>query len=104
MSQPKLLTLSDVTATLANTAYQLTATVTPASSIAIQGKASNAGVVYIGDSNVAAGRGLEVQPGDILEIDGPLIRGVSEELYLSDLYISAPNAGDKVKVVYFGKR
>jgi hypothetical protein len=73
-----------------------------AASIVIQAPASNVGLVYLGGTDLdATHRALELAPGSSVEITGPDIRGIGEELDIGRIMVDAANNGDKISVGYF---
>lgn len=100
----KLFTLADVTVTTAGTRVQITTTETPVSSVVFTAPAANTGVIYIGDSSVAAARGIEIAKGTSVTINQDMARSAGEEYVLSDFYADAATNGDKVKVSYVKRR
>jgi hypothetical protein len=101
----KLFTLADITVAAAATRQQVTATSTRVTSIVFQGPAANTGAVYVGDSNVAAARGIEIPKGTSITVTADLLgRPGGEEFDLSDFYVDAATTGDKVKVSYVKRK
>lgn len=94
--------LGYVTVVAAGTPVPLSATAIQAPGCVIQAAKTNTGVVYVGGSNLdATHRGNELSPGDSIEIIGPMIRGIEEELNLALIKVDAATSGDKVVVSYF---
>ena len=101
----KLNTLADVTVTTAGTRVQVTSTDTPCTTVIIQAKATNTGLVIVGDSSVSASRGIELSAGEEISIAAdPSGRPGGEELNLADFWVDAATNGDKVKVAYVKRR
>jgi hypothetical protein len=101
----KLITQAQVTVTTAGTRVQISSTQTPVYSVVFSAPAANSGAIYIGDSNVAAGRGVEMAKGTSFTISGDVTsRSGQEELFLSDFYVDAATSGDKVNVSYVTRR
>ena len=77
----------------------------PCTSIIIQAKNSNTGLIYVGDSTVSSANGLELNPGEALEIVGDDRNdGQADETVLADLWIDAAVGGEGVKIAYYKKR
>lgn len=76
----------------------------PVSSLTITALDSNTGDMYVGDSSVVAGTGTPLPPGAVAVLTGDEIRGITEEFYLSDVYINSGTAGNKVRLLAFQRR
>lgn len=101
----KLKTDSAVNVATAGTRVQLTSSDTIFSSIIIQAKSANTGIIYVGDSSVSSANGLELSAGESLEISGDLRNeGQTDELVMSDLWIDASVNGEGVKIARYIKR
>lgn len=101
----KLNTLADVTVTTAGTRVQISTADTPITSIILQAKTANSGVIIVGDSAVAAGVGIELAPGASITITADLSgRQGGEEMILSDFWADSATNGNKVKVAYVKRR
>lgn len=97
----KVFSIADVTVTTAGTEVQLSSTTIRASSVTIQALNTNTGFIYVGDSNVASGRGIELDAGQAITISADLSgRPGGDEIDLSDIYVDSSVNGEKVKVVY----
>lgn len=97
--------LGYVTVTAAGTPVQVSANDIRTPAVHIQAATTNAGLVYVGGSSLdATHRGVELSPGAGIEITGPSIGGIEEEMFLSELKIDAATNGDKVLVSYFVRR
>lgn len=71
--------------------------------VTIQWHPSNAGNVYIGDENVAAGRGLilnAANPVINLSVDETEADEDIAQIDLTDIWVDAANSADKVKIAY----
>lgn len=79
------------TVAAAGTAEPLIATSTTVLAVKVQAKAGNTGVVYVGASTVAAGRGIELAAGERLEFPGCF--HVDD---LAFLHVDAATTGDGV--------
>ena len=100
----KLVPLGVVTVTTAATAVPLTSTARPASTIFIQADKLNAGDIYVGDSTVDSTNGIVLEPGATLPLSGDQIRGITEGLILSDIFIDADTDGNSVRVYFLARR
>lgn len=101
----KLKTLGRVTVTTAGTEVPLTADTTlVAYKVLIKAKATNAGLVYIGDSTVTATNGFPLAATDSLIIDTVDYPKGMESVMLSDIYVDSANNGDSVQVMYVAPR
>lgn len=98
----KLTTLADVTVTTAGTRVQGNGgTALWASKIIIQAAKGNTGLSYFGDSSVASGRGISLDPGERYELSGMNNRGSGQEqLNVADLWFDAATNGNKFKIAY----
>lgn len=70
--------------------------------VALKAKASNAGVVYVGDATVSASAGFGLAAGEAIYLSDLL--GTAEKaaaIDLSQVYCDAATNGDKVMVAYF---
>ena len=91
--------------TTAGTRVQIDTEKRPCTTIVLQAKNSNTGLIYVGDSSVAASNGLELKAGESLSITGDnRNEGQSDEVVLADLWIDAAVNGEGVKVAYYKKR
>lgn len=99
-----IVTLSPVTVSSAGNAVQLSSSSIFTSSATIQADVDNSGNIYIGDSSVTSSNGIELKPGDVYEFSGDDIRGIGEQIDLSDLYVDAATSNDSVRVTYFKRK
>lgn len=99
----KMKGLGYVTVTVAGTPVPVSATQIISAGCLIQAATTNTGLIYVGGSNLSGvtGRALEITPGSAIEIVGPDIRGIQEEIDLADIRVDAATSGDKVVVTYF---
>ena len=94
--------LGYVTVTVAGTPVPVSASQIIAPGCLIQAAKSNTGVIYAGGTDLdATHRGIELGPGEAVEIVGPGISGSEEEINLAQIYVDAATSGDKVVVSYF---
>lgn len=95
----RLQALTPVTCTLANTAYQLTATGgLYSASITIQADSANVGIVTVAGSEVTASNGTQLIPGQSAVIEYPSNTRMHDLFDPSTIYVSSTTAGDKVRV------
>jgi len=99
----RLVSLGTVTVTTAGTAVQISANEISASSIIIQASDLNTGKIFYGDSTVDS-TDTFLCPGQSVPLAGDSLRGISEALFLSDLFVDAENDGNAVHVAYFKRR
>jgi hypothetical protein len=101
----KLFTIADKDIPTAGTRVQVTSTSTIITTVVFQAKTTNTGVVIIGDSNVAAGQGLELSPGETLAITADMSgRSGGDELDLSDFWLDTATNGNDVKISYIKRK
>lgn len=94
--------LGEVTVTTAGTPVPLIETEVITPGCAIMCLSTNVGKIYVGGADLSSTtRGVELDPGEVLEIQGPQIGGNQEEFDLSEIYIDSESNGDKVIVSYF---
>lgn len=85
----------------AGTRVQLTATKITAYGVRIKAPAANTGVVYIGDSAVAAANGYNMAAGEVLALDDLLPLGhKGEAIDLSTIYVDSAVNAEGVTVLY----
>jgi hypothetical protein len=100
----KPVTLADINIDTAGTAEQVVAATTRITSVIFQADADNTGSVYIGDSNVAAARGIELEPGNSITIVADSSGRFQEELDLSDFWCDTETNNNDLKVTYFTRK
>jgi hypothetical protein len=93
----KLYPLTSITLTAPGIRQQVTTEDRIVQSLVFQADVDNAGVVYVGDSEVSSTKAIQVQPGEFLSVNAELMRGMPEEFVLSDF-------GNKVNVLYIARR
>ena len=76
------------------TAEALVATATYVKSVTIRAKDTNTGIVYVGDSAVAAANGLILNPNDVLTIER------ENEFNLADIYVDVATSADGVSFAW----
>lgn len=96
----KLKGLGLVTVTTAGTPVRLSATSVIVAGLAIRAEANNAGTILLGNSDVTTAYGAKLNAGDAIDIAGPNIRGIEEELDLKDIWIDATANNCSVTVLY----
>jgi len=92
------------TVTTAGTAVQLSATATSITSILIQAESGNTNNIYFGDSTVDSNNGFVIAPSCELNLSGDDIRGITEGMILSDMYIDADTDANAVRFLVFRRR
>jgi hypothetical protein len=100
----KLQTVSSVTTAVDNTAISLSASQVLTTTLTVQAEATNTESVFVGGSSVTTASGLELEPGDVMEIEGPNTRGITEEFDVQDCYIISTTAGQKVRLAGFQRK
>lgn len=100
----KLTQLAQGTVTTAGTPVQATAARIYAYSVVVSSDSKNTGKVYVGDSAVASTSGIELDPGQSVTITPEQIRGQTEELLLSDIYVDASVNSSKFRISYLARR
>ena len=101
----KLTTLGRITVTTAGTRVPLTADTTLiAYKVIIKGKATNAGLVFVGDVTVTATNGYPLAATAELVIEPPTSPRNLENIMLSDIYVDSATNGDSVQVLYVAAR
>ena len=80
--------------TTAGTQVALVASSTPASRVLIQAKSTNAGLIFIGNSNVPNNHngGIALSAGSFIQLD---------LLNLNIIYVNSANNGDGVTYIYW---
>lgn len=92
-------TAAQVTVTTAGTRVKLlgaNASEANVEAVYLSAPAGNTGIIYVGDSSVAAGRGVEVAKGTTFTILAPK----GEMIDMATINIDAATNGDKVNVTY----
>lgn len=93
----KLKTLPQVTVATSGTEQSLTASyISNVEVVYVSAPAANTGAIYIGDSDVAVGRGIELAKGTSYTISAPK----GEMIDIRSIYVDAATNGDKVNVTY----
>lgn len=100
----KLFTQASVNIPTAGTRVQISASETPIDSVVIQAQASNTGLVWVGDSDVAANRGIELSPGQAITLTAETIGKAGDEYILSDVWVDTATNGNDVNVAYSKRR
>lgn len=100
-----LVTFGAVTVTTAGTRVRITASDIPVASVYIEALDGNSGKMYVGDLTVSSTKYTSsLTAGNGVTVQGPNVRGIEEEFYLSDFYIDASVNGEKVLVSYLKRR
>jgi len=100
----KLFTVADIDIPTAGTRVQVSATDTPVTTVIVQAKATNAGLVFVGDASVSATRGISLAAGKAIALNADEFGEGAGEFILSDVYVDAATNGDDVKVAYIKRR
>ena len=100
----KIQTLPSITTAADNIAQPLSLTQVLTATIAIQAEATNTESVFIGGEGVTTSSGLELEPNDVMEIEGPNTRGISDEFDVADCRIISATAGQKVRIIAFTRK
>ena len=100
----RFVTMAELDIPTAGTAVQVSASAIPVSTVIFQADPANTGAVYVGDSAVAATRGIVLNPGDITSISADRLGQTGQELRLSDFYVDAATNGNDVRVSYIKSR
>ena len=96
-----LVTLPQVTVSTSGTEQRASSSVlSNVEAVYISAPAGNTGAIYIGDSNVAVGRGIEVAKGTSFTILSP--KGEMIDIY--NIYIDAATNGDKANITYLKRQ
>lgn len=90
------------TVATAGTQLALVSSSTWARTLRLTAPASNAGLVYIGDSNVDSSTGIAIAAGDTLSFSDLLSaqNGDIPLINLASVYVDAANNGDKITFAY----
>jgi len=101
----KLKTLADLTVTTAGTRVQINSgTLLRCTSCVLQAHEDNTGKIYIGDADVAAGRGIALAPDAVFAYGADQSgRPGGEEFDLASIYVDAETNGNKVKILYVAR-
>lgn len=92
------------TVTTAGTPVPLSATSLRVAGFTIRAEANNSGTILLGGSDVSTNFAAKLNAGDAIDIVGPNIRGIEEELDLMDVYIDATASNCSVTVAYLTRR
>jgi len=92
--------LGEVTVVTAGTPVRLSATSIIVAGLTVRAEADNAGTILLGGSDVSTLFGAKLNAGDVIDITGPNIRGIEEELDLKDIWIDATDNNCSVTVAY----
>ena len=100
----KVKTIVDVAIASAGTAQQISSENRPIISVTFQAHPDNTGNIYVGDSDVAAGRGAALSAGEAIEFVGDPRFCAADEFILSDFYADADVTNEEVKIIYIIRR
>ena len=96
----KMITIPQVTVATAGTEQRLSsAAISNAVKAYVSAPATNTGSIWIGDSDVAVGRGVEVIKGTTLTLEAQ--EGQLIDIY--ETYVDAATNGDKASITYYSK-
>lgn len=104
MAAVKLVTLSPVTVTVANTAVPLTSDPIWVTSVTIQASFTNVSKITVGDLNVTSSNGIEVPPGDTCTIEGTAGFKGPEDFVTNEIFINSTTSGDSCRVSAWKRR
>jgi hypothetical protein len=88
------------TVATATTAEALSATSIRTAGAIVKAEASNTGIIYVGDSAVAAANGYELAAGEFVSFGDMESRGTDRDFDLDSIYIDASVSTDGVSVLY----
>lgn len=93
-------TLPQVTVATAGTEQRLSANpISNVIKIYVSAPSTNTGNIWVGDSSVAVGRGVEVVKGTTL----PITAEPGMLLDINNIYVDVATSGDKASVAYLSK-
>lgn len=93
-------TLANKAVTTAGTRVQITTSHILATALTIQALRTNTGYIYVGDSSVAVGQGIELGANRVFSFSGAKDRGGNCEFDLSEVYIDSSVNGEGVRLAY----
>lgn len=93
-------TLANVNLTLAGTAQQVSTTPIYCASVIIQAHEDNTNDIFVGDSNVAVGRGFRLDAGESITFGNTDVRGTTQEVDLSQIYFDGDTTNEDIRVTY----
>lgn len=96
----KALTTFNVTVATAGTRVQVKATSTVARMVAIQGKYTNSGTLFVGDSSVAASNGFALNAREAFSVGEMQLMTADNRIDLSLLYVDTSSSGDIAIIAY----
>jgi hypothetical protein len=89
-----------VSVTTAGTEVQVNATTLYSSHVCIKAGSTNTGLIYIGDSTVAATNGYELSPKEEVCLGSLQRKDANEAIDLSKIYVDSAVNGEFVTVLY----
>lgn len=73
-------------------------------SILFQADPSNTGIIYVGDSGVTSTNGVALNASQFISVSGDFRRDGAEEFDLTDWYVDASAASQKLRITLIGKK
>lgn len=99
----RIVSFGTVTVTTAGTRVQVSSTELSGSSIIIQADELNTGKLFVGDSDVDS-TDFFLHPGQSLPLGADSVRGITEGLFLSDIFLDAENDGNAARIIFIKRR
>ena len=99
----KVETLASITPN-STTATLISSVATRTPGVILTSVPTNNHVIWVGDSNVSGTRGIPLSPGQSVTVACPQIRGIEEEILMSDLYCYTTASSQVLSVAYFARR
>lgn len=100
----KLTQLAPVTITTAGTRVSVSSSAIATSLVTVVADSLNTGKIYLGDETVSSSNGIELSAGQSVSIAASDVRGNSDGVLLSDLWLDSASNGNKARVFYFRGR
>ena len=96
----KFFTAADITLATAGTEQQVSTTATPIQALIVQAASANTGNIFVGDSDVAATRGISLAPGASITISAIDAGRSACEFILSDFWLDTATNANVAKISY----
>ncbi len=90
--------------TTAGTRVALASSKTMTTHVIIKARSNNAGLVYVGGSDVAAANGFHLAANQEVKLSDLVQASANESFNLADVYIDAATNGDGVRILYVTER